>query len=92
MNTLCKFILGCICLDIIGMIACIYFFFRFNDMLRQAAASLVTDPTNLILMKDIEESDNNKLKTLTAFFCGTIVALILFVVYNVLIEISRAKP
>ena len=88
MNTLCKFILGCICLDIIGLIACIIFFLIYNDMVRRSAASLVTDPTNLILMKDIEESDNNKLKTLTAFFCGTIVALILFV----LIEISRAKP
>ena len=61
-------------------------------MVRQYAASLVTDPTNLSLMKDVEESDDNKLKTLTAFFCGTIIALILFVVYNVLIEISRENP
>ena len=61
-------------------------------MVRRYAASLVTDPTNLSLMKDIEESDDNKLKTLTAFFVGEIIALILFVAYNVRIYKKRENP
>jgi energy-converting hydrogenase Eha subunit C len=92
MNRLCKFILGCICLDIIGMILCIIFYTIYNDNVRRYAALLVKDPTNLSRMKDIEESDDNKLKTLTAFFVGEIIALILFVAYNVRIDKKRENP
>ena len=65
------------------MWVCIPLFLRYNDQALGSAALLVQNPTNLTLIQDTKEYNDNKMKALTAFLCGTGLTLFFYILYNI---------